>query len=77
MSTTLQRSKLTPDISGWVGGVGPTLLLIHGVGMNADYWSNLIPLLQPRCRLVLIDLPGHGESPCIRRRALYGRDDLR
>ncbi len=65
MSTTLQRSKLTPDISGWVGGVGPTLLLIHGVGMNADYWSNLIPLLQPRCRLVLIDLPGHGESPCL------------
>jgi len=62
MWTTLQRSKLTGSISGWVGGEGPTLVLIHGVGMNADFWSNLLPHLQTRFRVIAIDMPGHGQS---------------
>lgn len=63
--TTLQRSKLTERIWGWTGGEGPTLLLIHGVGMCADYWSNLIPALKPHFRLIIIDMPGHGQSPLL------------
>ena len=60
---TQQRFKLTEQISGWKSGEGPTLVLIHGVGMCADYWANLLPALQPCFSLVLIDLPGHGSSP--------------
>ena len=63
--TTLQRSKLTEHIYGWTGGVGPQLLLIHGVGMRADYWSNLIPSLQEHFALTVIDMPGHGDSPAL------------
>ena len=44
--TTLPRSRLNIEFCGWQGGTGPQLLLIHGVGMRADYWSNLIPELQ-------------------------------
>ena len=63
--TTLQRSKLTEHLYGWRGGIGPTLLLIHGVGMRADYWSNLIPALEQRFSLIIIDMPGHGQSPVL------------
>ncbi|MDB4222203.1 alpha/beta hydrolase [Granulosicoccus sp.] len=63
--TTLQRSKLTEHIWGWTGGSGPTLMLIHGVGMRADYWSNLIPALEQHFSLIVIDMPGHGESPVL------------
>jgi pimeloyl-ACP methyl ester carboxylesterase len=38
------------------------MLLLHGVGMNGDYWSNLVPELSQHFRLTLIDLPGHGSS---------------
>ncbi|MFT6878195.1 MAG: pimeloyl-ACP methyl ester carboxylesterase [Granulosicoccus sp.] len=63
--TTLQRSKLTEHIWGWRGGTGPTLLLIHGVGMQADYWSNLISALEQNFTLLVIDMPGHGASPVL------------
>jgi pimeloyl-ACP methyl ester carboxylesterase len=63
--TILQRSKLTEHIWGWRGGTGPTLLLIHGVGMRADYWSNLIPALEQHYSLLVIDMPGHGASPVL------------
>ncbi len=63
--TTLQRSKLTKRISGWTGGEGESLLLIHGVGMRADYWSNLVPKLAQHFALTIIDLPGHGSSPLL------------
>ena len=59
---TLRRSKLNNEFYGWQGGTGPQLLLIHGVGMRADYWSNLIPELQNHFSLTIIDLPGHGDS---------------
>jgi len=38
-------------------------VLIHGVGMHADYWSNLIPALETHFSLLIIDMPGHGQSP--------------
>lgn len=65
MLTTLQRFRLSHQILGWQGGSGPQLLLIHGVGMHADYWSNLIPTLMNHFSLTVIDMPGHGESPTL------------
>lgn len=64
MWTTLQRSKLNDEISGWQAGAEPQhMLLIHGVGMNADYWTNLLPQLESNFCLTVIDMPGHGKSP--------------
>lgn len=36
-------------------------LLVHGLGLTADIWSRLIPLLNGKP--ITIDLPGHGNSP--------------
>ena len=60
---TPQRSRLSKQISGWRQGQGPNLLLIHGVGMRAEYWSNITDQLQRSFTLTLIDMPGHGQSP--------------
>ena len=61
--TTLPRSNLSGTITGHLcDDNGPPLLLIHGVGMNADYWGNLMPALSPQYQLKLVDMPGHGNS---------------
>lgn len=39
------------------------LVLIHGWGMNSLIWDLIIPLLQNRFRVTVIDLPGFGQSP--------------
>lgn len=41
-------------------GTGPTLLLLHGAGGATHSWRHLAPLLAPRFRIVMPDLPGHG-----------------
>jgi pimeloyl-ACP methyl ester carboxylesterase len=45
-----------------VGGEGPPLVLVHGLGGCAENWAPLAPLLAPSHRLLVIDLPGHGRS---------------
>ena len=45
-----------------VGGAGPTLVLVHGLGGSATNWCELGPLLAGRYRVVIPDLPGHGRS---------------
>jgi pimeloyl-ACP methyl ester carboxylesterase len=40
----------------------PTLVLIHGLGMDRDEWDRVAPLLEARHKLVAIELPGHGAS---------------
>lgn len=44
-------------------GNGPPLLLIHGFGISYEIWENLRPLLAPHFRLILVELPGIGQSP--------------
>ncbi len=39
------------------------MLLIHGVGMRADYWINIEPQLARHFSLTVIDMPGHANSP--------------
>ena len=65
MLTTLPRSRLTNDISGWQGGNGPELILIHGVGLNADAWIEMLPYLQSNFSITVIDMPAHGETASV------------
>ncbi len=43
-------------------GAGPTLVFLHGAGDHAGTWANVAPKFTSRYRVVLVDLPGHGES---------------
>jgi pimeloyl-ACP methyl ester carboxylesterase len=42
-------------------GGGPPLVLLHGVSLSAAAWAPLFTAL-PGCRLLAVDLPGHGLS---------------
>jgi magnesium chelatase accessory protein len=55
------------DVSGvrtryFVGGEGPPVILLHGLGGAAANWTELAPLLAERRRVLVPDLPGHGRS---------------
>jgi pimeloyl-ACP methyl ester carboxylesterase len=43
-------------------GSGEPLLLIHGTGGSRSHWRPVVDLLAPHRELLLVDLPGHGES---------------
>ena len=49
----------------FVGGQGPPLILVHGLGGAAANWTELVPLLVRRHRLLVPDLPGHGASTAL------------
>lgn len=44
-------------------GEGEPLLLIHGTGGTRNHWRPVVDALAARRELLLVDLPGHGESP--------------
>jgi pimeloyl-ACP methyl ester carboxylesterase len=44
----------------WVGGEGPPLVLLHGLGGAALNFTELAPLLARSHRVLVPDLPGHG-----------------
>ena len=43
-------------------GCGKPVVLIHGVGMNADFWTPQLECLSQHWRAIAIDILGHGES---------------
>jgi pimeloyl-ACP methyl ester carboxylesterase len=43
-------------------GVGDTLVLLHGFLEDMEIWSDFAPHLAQKFHVVLIDLPGHGQS---------------
>jgi pimeloyl-ACP methyl ester carboxylesterase len=45
-----------------VGGDGPPLVLVHGLGGTIENWRALASPLAARHRVVVPDLPGHGRS---------------
>ena len=49
----------------FVGGEGPPLILVHGLGGAAANWTELVPLLAKRHRVLVPDLPGHGGSTAL------------
>ena len=46
----------------YVGGTGPPLLLVHGLGGAAANWTLVAPTLTGHHRVLIPDLPGHGAS---------------
>lgn len=61
----LRRQTITTSVgnlTAWVGGQGPTVVLLHGAGDQAGTWAAVAPALRPHFRLLLLDLPGHGAS---------------
>lgn len=51
-----------PVMNYQVIGNGPPLLMIHGFGITFNIWQKLIPLLCPHFSLIMIELPGIGNS---------------
>lgn len=72
MLQTLPRSK-TPSGAAYLerGEGEEALVLIHGVGMRIEAWQPQIDRLAADCRVIAVDLPGHGFS-----RALDGPPEL-
>ena len=50
------------DVSYEVHGAGPPLVLIHGWASDRRAWFKNIVGLSEEFRVIVIDLPGHGES---------------
>jgi pimeloyl-ACP methyl ester carboxylesterase len=50
---------------GGVGGDGPPLVLVHGLGGTIENWRALAPPLAARHRVLVPDLPGHGRSAAL------------
>jgi pimeloyl-ACP methyl ester carboxylesterase len=46
----------------FVGGSGPPIVLVHGLGGTAANWRLVAPALAASRRVVVPDLPGHGRS---------------
>jgi pimeloyl-ACP methyl ester carboxylesterase len=46
----------------WQGGSGKALVLLHGAGDQAGTWSGVAFGLARSYRLIIPDLPGHGDS---------------
>ena len=43
-------------------GSGITVLLLHGYLETLEIWNDFTPLLSDCCRVICMDLPGHGKS---------------
>ena len=54
--------SLTARIWSEAAGQGDDLVLIHGWGMNASVWDEVLPDLRQKFRVTVLDLPGHGRS---------------
>lgn len=66
------RPDLALDSGVMVGGVdvrysvsgegGRDLVLVHGHGAHHLWWQGIAPLLEPRWRVIQVELSGHGDS---------------
>lgn len=43
-------------------GNGPPLVLLHTIRTQLDYYEKLVPLLSSQYEVIVMDLPGHGQS---------------
>jgi pimeloyl-ACP methyl ester carboxylesterase len=69
---TRNRRLTVWDTAGPVGA--PTLVLLHGVTLDADTnWSGCVPALARHFRVLSLDLRGHGEG--LPARVPYRLDD--
>jgi pimeloyl-ACP methyl ester carboxylesterase len=58
----LERRELD-GLVYWSGGSGAkTIVLLHGVNDHAGGWAAVVPALVKKYRVIIPDLPGHGDS---------------
>lgn len=57
----IQLSERSIEIRYKDEGTGFPVLLMHGFCGSSRYWDEILPLLKG-CRLIVPDLPGHGQS---------------
>lgn len=50
------------DIAYDDAGAGVPLVLVHGFPVDRRTWRPQVPALSTRCRVIALDLPGHGDS---------------
>jgi pimeloyl-ACP methyl ester carboxylesterase len=50
-------------VNVWVGGTGPDVLAIHGLGGSGRYWHGLTSAIGSSFTVRAVDLPGFGRSP--------------
>lgn len=65
MPTDWERRRIRlpwGQLTAYVAGEGPPLLLLHGLGGSGRYWAGLAPLLADRRMLIAPDLAGFGRS---------------
>lgn len=67
---TRRRSEGAGKLCFFEEGQGTPLVLIHGVGLQAEAWSAVLPHLSSRFRVMAVDMPGHGQSPLQESRTL-------
>lgn len=64
----LEKKRVSAGGVDWVyyenalQGQKPTLVMVHGFGVSKENWLDLARQLKDDFHLVLVDLPGHGES---------------
>jgi pimeloyl-ACP methyl ester carboxylesterase len=53
----------TNEVHYLTAGKGrPIMVFVHGWACNASFWREQVPAFADKARLIVIDLPGHGES---------------
>lgn len=58
-----RTSNTTAGATAWrEAGDGPAVILIHGVGLNADVWAPQMDALAAAHRVIAYDTLGHGRS---------------
>jgi 3-oxoadipate enol-lactonase len=62
-TTEIRGRKIAYALMGSEGAPGaPVVVLGHALGSNSEIWGYQLPLLTGRFRVLVYDLPGHGES---------------
>lgn len=57
-------------------GTGEPLVLVHGISHRRQAWYPIAERLAEHREVILFDLPGHGESPALRRDGRHVKDIL-
>jgi pimeloyl-ACP methyl ester carboxylesterase len=63
-------------VNAAVAGVGPPVVLVHGLGGTWRYWYRTVAALADRFRIVALDVPGFGLSDTLDPFTIEGAGDL-
>lgn len=63
LAATQARAAVPVTLKTLELGKGPTIVLLHGLGGTRLQWMPVAKKLLATHRVILVDLPGHGDSP--------------